>query len=87
VRLFCLSSHYINQDGSFKTVCAELLHKGFVVPYVDQWEEGEARITRKKKAASKTKYTCPTCDLNAWAKPNVLLICGTFDTPLEAEER
>jgi protein-arginine kinase activator protein McsA len=31
---------------------------------------------RKKKAASKTKYTCPTCGTNAWAKPNTALICG-----------
>ncbi|MDQ2774935.1 MAG: hypothetical protein M3Y57_08460, partial [Acidobacteriota bacterium] len=31
---------------------------------------------RKKKAASKTKYTCPTCGANAWAKPDTQLICG-----------
>lgn len=31
---------------------------------------------RKKKAASKTKYTCSTCAANAWAKPNTQLICG-----------
>jgi ribosomal protein S27AE len=33
--------------------------------------------SRKKKAASKTKYTCPTCGANAWAKPEPRLICGT----------
>ena len=26
--------------------------------------------------ASKTKYTCPNCGLNAWAKPDAALICG-----------
>ena len=31
---------------------------------------------RKKKAASKTKYTCPTCGANTWAKPETKLICG-----------
>ena len=24
----------------------------------------------------KTKYTCPTCGANAWAKPDAQLICG-----------
>jgi hypothetical protein len=32
---------------------------------------------RKKKAASKTKYTCEACGTNAWAKPDTALICGT----------
>lgn len=31
---------------------------------------------RNKKAASKAKYTCPTCGANAWAKPETQLICG-----------
>jgi hypothetical protein len=30
----------------------------------------------KAKKTSKTKYTCPTCAQNAWAKPGALLICG-----------
>ena len=29
-----------------------------------------------KKAASKTKYTCPNCEQNARAKPGAALICG-----------
>jgi hypothetical protein len=33
--------------------------------------------TRAKKRASKTKYSCPTCGTNAWAKPGVKLYCGT----------
>ena len=28
------------------------------------------------KAASKTKYSCPGCGLNAWAKPETTLYCG-----------
>ena len=30
----------------------------------------------KKKLASKTKYTCPDCGLNAWAKPDCTLVCA-----------
>lgn len=31
---------------------------------------------RRKKAASKTKYTCRGSGRNAWAKPGSALICG-----------
>jgi ribosomal protein S27AE len=30
----------------------------------------------KAKKASKTKFSCPECGQNAWAKPDASLICG-----------
>jgi len=36
----------------------------------------DAALTRGRKAASKTKYTCERNGLNAWAKPGVRLLCG-----------
>src|SRR4051812_48150691 len=55
-------SHYIKQDGPFANVCAELVALGFTMPYVEIWgEQDEGK--RKKKAASKTRYTCPICGL------------------------
>jgi hypothetical protein len=41
-----------------------------------RWQSTVDDPERKKKAASKTKYTCPNCDQNAWAKPDAGLICG-----------
>ena len=38
------------------------------------------------KSASKTRYTCPSCELNAWAKPGVRLMCGECDEPMAAAE-
>lgn len=38
----------------------------------------------KKKAASKTRYTCPGCGLNAWGKPGIYLICGECGQRMEA---
>jgi len=78
-------SHYIEAGGAFDRACAELVALGFIMPYVELWAEGEEK-TRKKKAASKTKYTCPSCELNAWAKPDVLLLCGECEVELQAEE-
>jgi SprT-like family len=75
-------SHYIPAGGPFDRACAELVRQGFAVRYVELWGDPE---TRKKKAASKTKYTCPGCGLNAWGKPDINLICGDCDEPMQAE--
>jgi predicted SprT family Zn-dependent metalloprotease len=77
-------SHYIEPGGRFAEACAELIGQGFTALYVELWTEGDA-ARRKKKTASKTCYTCPSCGLNAWAKPQVTLICGDCDEALEAE--
>lgn len=79
-------SHYIAAGGPFALACDELLTSGAVeLRYVERWgEEGE--IARKKKAASKTKYTCPTCQANAWAKPAAKLICGECDELMMGED-
>lgn len=78
-------SHYIEAGGRFETACAELTGpKGFTLAYVELWGEGEAE-TRKKKAASKTKYTCPVCQTNAWAKPETNLVCGDCSETMQAE--
>ena len=40
------------------------------------WQSAPAGQQAKAKKASKTKFTCPDCGQNAWAKPDALLICG-----------
>jgi hypothetical protein len=77
-------SHYIEEGGPFARACAELMGNGFDALYVELWGDGEAE-KRKKKAASKTKYTCPACDVNAWAKPATALICGECKELMLAE--
>ena len=76
-------SHYIETGGPFDRACAELEKSGFAVRYVELWGDEE---TRKKKAASKTKYTCPDCGLNAWGKPEIHLVCGDCDERMTADE-
>lgn len=48
--------------------------------------DADARKTRKAKSASKTRYTCPSCELNAWAKPGVRLMCSECSEPMAAAE-
>jgi hypothetical protein len=78
-------SHYIEAGGRSDQSCAALMRKGFQLPYVGRWTEGGEK-TKKKKVGSKTRYTCPNCGLNAWAKPGVLNGCIECEKHLEAEE-
>jgi hypothetical protein len=41
-----------------------------------RWQSLSEDPSRTAKRASKTKYTCPECEQNAWAKSDALLICG-----------
>jgi predicted SprT family Zn-dependent metalloprotease len=78
-------THQIVKGAAFDVACAKLLRQGVVIDYVEAWTT-EGRAKAKKKAASKTKYSCPACDANAWAKPDANLICGDCDEPMKAEE-
>ena len=62
-------THIIEEGGRFDNACTAYLATDPAILYRDRAGDGE---TRKKKAASKTKYTCPDCGLNAWAKPDVI---------------
>jgi SprT-like family len=77
-------SHYIERGGRFEQACVALIRLGFEPLYVELWSDGGEK-TRKTKAASKTRYTCPDCGTNAWAKPDVHLVCGECDERMEAD--
>jgi len=75
-------SHYIVEGGPYAQAWVELATQGFRL----QWESPPDSPQARGKRESKTKYTCPGCGLNAWAKPAVTLVCGDCDTPLAAQE-
>jgi hypothetical protein len=77
-------THIIEQGGRFDRACAKLIAEHPAILYHDRaGEDEQGRNARKKKAASKTKYTCPGCGLNAWAKPAAALLCGDCNKPME----
>jgi hypothetical protein len=79
--------HCIEPSGRFALACAELIEElGFSVPYVELRDAAE-RAARERKAASKTRHTCPSCAANAWAKPGTQLTCGVCDRPMTVLRR
>ncbi len=79
-------SHYVEKCGRFQKTCAALMKGGFEPFYVELWKDKEEREKRKAKAASKTKFTCPDCQMNAWAKSAAKLICGECQVEMEGGE-
>jgi predicted SprT family Zn-dependent metalloprotease len=65
-------THTIIPGGRYAKAYAKLKAKGFQL----HWQSAPEGKQAKAKKASKTKFTCPECGQNAWAKPDALLICG-----------
>jgi predicted SprT family Zn-dependent metalloprotease len=78
-------SHYIRDGGPFHRTCAALLAEGFAISWRDRGRDDEHGKT-PKKSGTRTKYTCPGCGLNAWAKADAVLLCGACVVALVAEE-
>jgi predicted SprT family Zn-dependent metalloprotease len=78
-------THYIVDGGPFDRACRELLADGACVEWQSR-ENGTASAGRARSNRSKTKYVCPGCGLNAWAKPEAHLLCGDCGEELEPEE-
>jgi hypothetical protein len=66
-------SHYIVLNGPYAKAYARLEVTGFSLRWQSRIDDPSAR---KTKNASMTKFTCPKCGQNAWAKPDTVLICG-----------
>lgn len=82
-------THYIEAGGPFDKACKKLIKAGYGIPWKSLTGESESekdRQRREKRRASKTKYICGGCGLNAWAKPDVKLKCGECDIQMEARD-
>ena len=66
-------THIIQEGGEFDVSCDEFL-KDFDKLLVDLWAKNKA--PKKPRTESKQKYTCSSCGLNAWAKPDIVIVCG-----------
>jgi len=73
-------SHFIIPDAAFDKACASLLRDGFTL---DLQQSPRLTLPAKK---NKLKYTCPECNINAWAKPGIKLACGDCMVQMDCEE-
>lgn len=85
-------SDYVIGGGLFEFHCNNFLELGnghFWSTKPNSYSHSEEQESvvdsvRDQKRRSKTKFTCSVCSLNAWAKPNAQLVCGTCTTRMLA---
>lgn len=63
-------SHYIVKGGPFAQAAKKL---------DIQLKFAGVLIEKEKKGSRRTKYTCPSCDVNAYGKEGLNLTCGDCD--------
>lgn len=65
---------YPIKGGKFEIACKAFLKSNKIK--LTSFPLPAAASTQNK---NKTKYTCPSCEMNAWAKPNANIQCGDCD--------
>lgn len=74
-------THYIEPGGLFQTEAARFLAAASL-----EWNAAGTNSEKLRKSnSSKTKFSCPSCGCNAWAKPTARLICGECEEEMEPE--
>jgi predicted RNA-binding Zn-ribbon protein involved in translation (DUF1610 family) len=72
-------SQYVRPGGPFELACRALLDSGWRLDWDAAPDRPQAPGNPGKPIAvndSKTKFTCPECQQNAWAKASAFLVCG-----------
>lgn len=75
-------THIIVKGGAFDHSCAALLKTGLQITWHDPHSDAPAA---KKKNNTRSKYTCPECQLAAWAKPKAPLGCTDCEVDMVEE--
>lgn len=78
--------HAITTGGRFDQAAARFL-AGSRLQWQARAETAEETQKKEKKTASKTKFTCPSCGQNAWAKPGAALMCLPCQEVMVEEEQ
>jgi hypothetical protein len=77
-------THRITAGGRFDQIIIRFLAAACL--RWQSFDRAEGETTASKKRASKTKFTCPGCGQNAWAKPEAALMCLPCEEVMVAEE-
>ncbi|MGJ8672513.1 SprT-like domain-containing protein [Rubritalea sp.] len=88
---------YVDNEGKFIECVRELRKLGIVVQL--ESSNVESRVSRsaealeqetllrqagvKKNRSNRMKYSCPSCSMNVWGKPELHIICGACQQRLE----
>lgn len=84
-------SHYVMPGSPFDAAADKLLNKGYALSWKEALDptaitgDGNAEPA-SPKSGQRVRYCCPQCDLKAWAKHDVRLLCGTDNVQMLPSE-
>jgi predicted SprT family Zn-dependent metalloprotease len=87
---------YVDAEGEFRRCCHALRKLGVVVQLQSSNEDGlvsrtledqqrDAQMRQagvKKNRSNRCKYSCPSCNMNVWGKPELQIVCGNCQKTL-----
>lgn len=82
--------HLVVDGGALQKAAQKLVARNYGLPWSEyvlpappsaEGAEG-GQPEDEGKSGKRVKYVCPSCDLNAWAKQEAKLVCGTDMTPM-----
>lgn len=80
-------THYIVSCGPFEKAAQALIAEEFTFTWAERGVKAGTNIIAGAKSvtddqSNRVKYTCPACQINAWGKPHLLLLCGSCSVRL-----
>lgn len=78
-------THEIDKPGAFWTAWTSMPNE-YLLPFTHIPVQAGEKKKASKKAASKTKYSCPVCETNIWGKPGLNITCSDCEEKFEEEE-
>jgi hypothetical protein len=73
-------SHYVLEGGQFEQLAKNIIAQGFAF----SWQSTKGQTKTKPK--DKDTYTCPQCEVNAWGKLGLKLVCGECGAVMQPKD-
>ena len=71
---------YVIEGGPFSKATDRLSSEGFTISWIEHWQKNNENNGSTNHEAhikeSRHRYLCPFCNIKAWGKPGLYLICG-----------
>lgn len=87
-------THYIIEGGAFEIAAKQLLRRRFGISWFDVdavlllgAPRSPGALEPSSTAGRRVKFTCPSCQVNAWGKSSLRILCIDCKEPMRARQQ